>query len=219
MPISVTCGACEKTYTVKETAAGKTFRCKHCNEPITVPQGRDEADSESDAWEITEGAEAPRITPRRRPARETAPEKTARSKRPSGPGIPITIILAILIEGLFLALNGFNLLSSLSHADVNLVGIAGLCLRILLEIAVAVGLWQRRHLARTAGMILSGIGLALVVVCGGVALILGSQEQIAAQVGVGGRALFVAILAVQAILFGGQIVLLMSNSAADYCDR
>jgi predicted Zn finger-like uncharacterized protein len=39
MPISVSCGECGTSYTVKDEAAGRKFKCRECSAVIEVPAG------------------------------------------------------------------------------------------------------------------------------------------------------------------------------------
>ena len=52
MPIKAKCRKCSKVYTVKDELAGKKFRCKQCEAPVTVPQPAVliEDDLEEDDW-------------------------------------------------------------------------------------------------------------------------------------------------------------------------
>ncbi len=52
MPIKAKCRKCSKIYTVKDALAGKKFRCKQCEAPVTVPQPAVliEDEPEEDDW-------------------------------------------------------------------------------------------------------------------------------------------------------------------------
>jgi hypothetical protein len=67
-------------------------------------------------------------------------------------------------------------------------------------------------------MSLSGLGIAFVTLCGGMTLLFAGQQQVAAQFA-GGKALLLGLLGLQAAVFIAQIVLLLSDSASDYCNR
>ncbi|WP_417849985.1 hypothetical protein [Thalassoglobus sp.] len=48
MPIKTKCRKCRRAYTVKDELAGKKFRCKECQSPVTVPQPAVPLDEEPD---------------------------------------------------------------------------------------------------------------------------------------------------------------------------
>ncbi len=52
MPIKAKCRKCSRDYTVKDELAGKKFRCKQCEAPVTVPQPAVliEDEPEEDEW-------------------------------------------------------------------------------------------------------------------------------------------------------------------------
>ena len=160
MPISISCPTCESKYQVKESAAGKKLRCRNCETVIPIPVLNRESEAEPDPPEL---AAPPLVRRQRSTSRSQEPDRSPRKK--AGPAIPLTVLLAMLVEGLLIAFNGFNLVSGLVTGQANPLGLAGIALRIALEIAILVGLWQGRHLARQAAMLLSGLGIAFVILC------------------------------------------------------
>lgn len=98
-----------------------------------------------------------------------------------------------------------------SDNSANLGGIVVIVLRISLELAVVAGLWQGRHLARTAALWLSGLGLGMVAIYGGAKLLASAPGA--------GKAATLVILGLQFVLLAAELVLLMTDSATDFCDR
>jgi hypothetical protein len=217
MAISICCPTCERKYRVKESASGKKLRCQNCETVIPIPVLDTEFEAEPDPPDLEPDVAAPPVVRRRRSkSRSQQPDRARREQ--AGPAIPLTVLLAMLIEGLLIAFNGFNLVTGLAAGQGNLLGLAGTAVRVALEIAIVVGLWQGWHLARMAAMILSGLGIAFVALCGGMMLLFAGQQQVAAQIP-GGKALLLAALGLQALMSIAQIVALLSDSATDYCNH
>ncbi|MBS0261338.1 MAG: hypothetical protein JSS02_05225, partial [Planctomycetes bacterium] len=78
-------------------------------------------------------------------------------RRRSDSSMPVTIMVAIGIEGLFIALNALGIVGNLLQS--NFPGACGSVVRIAIEVALLVGLIQRKSSARTAALVLSAIGL------------------------------------------------------------
>ncbi|TWT46972.1 hypothetical protein KOR42_43160 [Thalassoglobus neptunius] len=58
MPIRATCRECGKSYNVRDELAGKKFRCKQCQKPVSVPQPAvlEEEEAEEDLWDSDFGS-------------------------------------------------------------------------------------------------------------------------------------------------------------------
>jgi|SaaInlStandDraft_1057018.scaffolds.fasta_scaffold29567_2 hypothetical protein len=105
VPIKAKCRKCSKVYTVKDELAGKKFRCKQCQTPVTVPQPavilEEEPEPEEDLFGSNDdfGGDdfgsfgddfgddyGEPVRPKKR-KKKPAPKKKRRKKKSSGPGI------------------------------------------------------------------------------------------------------------------------------------
>lgn len=110
MPIKAKCRKCSKVYTVKDELAGKKFRCKQCQTPVTVPQpavileeepepeedlfgsnddfGGDEFGSFGDDFGDDYGDDyGEPVRPKKRKKKPAPKKKKRRKKKSSGPGV------------------------------------------------------------------------------------------------------------------------------------
>jgi hypothetical protein len=221
MPISADCPQCGKTYRVKDDFAGKKFRCKACQAVVSVPEAKapsgdpwDDLDlgefQEQDSYADDEFA-APPATPQRR-------KKKKKSRSRAG-GMPVTVIIALCGIGLLMAFNLFGIVAQAVQGAVP--GACGSCIRLLIEIAVLVGLINRSAATRWVAIILSGI-MALFLGLGviGVAFFL-SQVELPPQAEVPEFMipLLIVILSVQIVIEFVIIGTLLAPSSADYLNQ
>jgi len=82
--------------------------------------------------------------------------------------MPVTVIVAIAVEALFVLLNiaGFIM----QAVQKNFSGATGSGVRLAIEIGILTGFFQRKSSSRTSAIALSSVGLVLMFVCGGVVL-------------------------------------------------
>lgn len=109
MPIQVPC-ACGKRYNVADKLAGKRFKCKSCDEVLTVPAAIVEDDEfafmDADLDdEFAQGTPLAPAPPRRRRAAKTATKPQVQHREPSNwtfgrVGKKIFGVLAILIASI-----------------------------------------------------------------------------------------------------------------------
>ncbi|MBS0263193.1 MAG: hypothetical protein JSS02_14710 [Planctomycetes bacterium] len=174
MSIKITCAQCQKSYQVKDDAAGKKFRCKGCETLIPVPlpvATLDEEPALDDDWsDLIEDVTPEPPPPRRRqpksrpkPARRAAVQKTPR--RP----IPATVVATCLLCTLgsvfwfFVGKQAISIVqgpifngNNLQHASwpvVAMMGWAGL------DVLVLLGLLFRLNAARLIGMLMDGLAM------------------------------------------------------------
>ena len=93
MPIRVKCRSCSNELRLKDTAAGKTIKCRKCDYPIRVPQ----ADSEWDSY----GEEEYEPLPRHRPSikRTSGSLGTTKRKRSAKKSNQAPVIIGAAIGG------------------------------------------------------------------------------------------------------------------------
>lgn len=219
MSIDVSCPTCDKSYKVKDEAGGKKLRCKECQTLIPIPEA---AVEEADPWEgIDEQAqedwdggddEEAGLPPVVRTSKKKKPAKVSRAY--SGDGMPPTIIVALCINGLILAANIFGIGSALAQAGQG-GRTGGGVLRIIVGISILRGLVNRSDRTRRNSIMLDIIGLVFVGILGAVLL----ARDGAPQAGGIDKATLFAIFGAQAVLWVADMVVLMSQSARDYCNQ
>lgn len=155
-------------------------------------------------------------TPRRQALRRKT--KGAAAQRRTSRRIPLSVVTAITTEGLFIALNSTNLFA-LTLGQDSVASFAGIAVRLLFNFAIILGLWQRKHMARRAAMILSGVGLVLMCVCCGGFFLFNRNPAGMPATSEGNKPLILAAFVGQAILDFVSIVSLYMDSAEEYCDR
>jgi hypothetical protein len=216
MSIQVICPTCDQVHTVKDEAAGKKLRCKGCQAVIPIPAA-DEVE-QADPWDTGELDEpAPRRTLQqapRRPRKTSAEPKLAR--RSSRDGMPATIIIALIVNGLLIGFNILAIIGSITMVN-NILVLIWSILRILIEAAVIKGLVDRSNRIRWNSIILDAVGLALVLLCFAPAIFLVPDALRQPGVAVGAAAV-IAVYVLQSMLWIVDIVVLLSPSARDYCN-
>lgn len=245
MPISCECPQCGKRLKAADAAAGKKAKCPDCGGAVPIPAAKKKPRTEAAGDEefdlqnldIEAGMAGPieedqvacpmcgesiRATASRcrfcgEDLEAPRKKKTGRRRSSSGSGMPIPVVVAIVIECLFIGLNGLGIVGNLMQSNVG--GAVGSVIRILIEISIVSGLWQRKSSARTSALVLSGIGIVLMVVCGGFVLLAGQQAQVMAQVPQEIKAIVIAVLVLQTVLYITDIVSLMTSSAQEYLDQ
>ncbi len=128
MTISVRCSECAKKYTVKDEAAGKSFKCKDCGATLAVPAAKPRPDE--DAFEDYEDdsfeAEAPAPRRSKKPTAGSRGGTTKKKSAKSSSGGSIVFIggavlgAIVLLAGLGIAVSKLGLGSSwvdYSHPD------------------------------------------------------------------------------------------------------
>ena len=216
MPIQVVCPNCDKTYKVKDEAAGKKLRCKTCETVIPIPA----ADvAEPDPWDVLpeEGnenelppSELPPVQRKKRPQGQAK-----RTRAGSGGGMPVTVIVSIVLCGVMIALNILAAIASLLGADVT-NGVGGV-IRLAVNATIIKGLVDRSNRLRWNAIFLDGIGLAWAFLCGGAIVFFADGPKLDNMPG--GKTGFVVILAFQIVLWIVDLTMLVSPSARDYCNQ
>jgi len=149
-----------------------------------------------------------------------APKATKKGKRrrSRGDGLPVTIIIAVVIECLFICVNLFNAVT-IVMAGQNYGGLAGVGIRIAIEGSIIGGLLQRKSSSRTTAIVLCSIGLVGFLVCGGLVLFAASMIPAAMQqVDDDTKIGLIVLLGVQIALYATQLGVLLSPSASDFCN-
>lgn len=229
MAISVDCPQCQQTYSLKESYAGRRFRCKGCGHVITIPAELKSGADAEDPWdnldlEEMEGGDAVEEVTTVRPVagerfRSESPRKRSRQAALPGLfGLPIPVVVAIACEGLLILFNTANIvLGMLQHTS------SGACIsavRIGLEVVAILGYLQGNNLARMVSMWLSALGVVLLTTCA--LLFVVSPQALPAeaqsQVPQGFLYVIAGLMMVQVGLFVAIIISLMMPSAVEFFD-
>jgi hypothetical protein len=213
MPITATCPDCAKSIEVKDEHAGKKFRCKQCGGVVTVPDvtaatGGDEWNDLDAAAEI--GELPPRLDEQQRRRRAN------RDDDESPGGMPAVVIVAIVLESLLILLNIVGIFGNLASQNVG--GACGSMLRILIEAGAITGYALANNAIRWISVILSGVGIALLIACGGFFMLMGESlpPAVRAQFPQEMIIVLLVILAVQILMMAAIIACLVVPSARDY---
>ena len=220
MPIEIACPECEKVYKVKDDAAGKKFRCKECQTVIPIPA--DAQPAEPDSWDVA-GDDDPELPPVVR-KRKPVPVKRSREvvRESYGGGMPVTVIISIVLNGLMLALNILGMIGGLLIGNYANTGFG--FIRLLVDAVIIKGLLEASNRIRWNSIILDGAGVAALLFCVSPAMIFAPQEfhKAMGQDAVGRGALmtvFVAALVAQGVIWLADMILLLTPSARDYCNQ
>lgn len=125
MPIKAKCRKCSKSYTVKDELAGKKFRCKQCEAPVTVPQPAVliEDEPEDDDWGSGDFGDFSEddyddipARPKKRKKKPAAKKKRKKKRSSSGSGVGAKI--GAILGGVF----GFLVVVSLIMKIISGVG-------------------------------------------------------------------------------------------------
>jgi hypothetical protein len=217
MSIQVVCPTCEKTYKVKDEAAGKKMKCKGCETVIPIPAVAAVIE-EPDPWDVLpeqgdEDEAAPRLPPVRR---KQKPQPTAkRSRTRSADGMPVTVIVSIVLCGIMAAISGLAIVAFLLASNIILAALS--LIRLAVNGTIIKGLIDRSNRLRWNAIIVDGLGLAWAFTCGAAMLFLGTGEQIGAIPG--GKIGIVVALAFQIVVWITDLAVLLSPSARDYCNQ
>lgn len=211
MSIDVLCPTCDKSYKVKDEAAGKKLRCKACQTLIPIPEAVEEADpwdavdeQSQEPWDDEEEEAAPP------PVVRAGKKKPAKASR-SGGGMPVTIIVALCINGLLIAANLFGMVSMLSQGGAG-GRTGGSIARLIIEISIIRGLINRSDRIRRNSIMLDIIGLVVIAIVAAVVMF-GPRQ--------GGmdKTTLMVIFVVQGALWIADMVVLMSPSAKEFCNE
>jgi hypothetical protein len=246
MPISCECPECGKRLKAADSAAGKKAKCPDCGAAVPIPALRpkkkapavDDDEFDLQKLNIDAGLEGPveedlvpcpmcgeMIKPAATKCRYCGEDlKRGKKKKKgrhasSGGGMPVTVIVALIIECLFILLNIFNAIMIIVQQQ-NLGGIAGAGVRIAIEASIIGGFLQQSNSARTKAIALSAVGMFFMLVCGGIMIFAvqlapGALQQLDDQTKLGLVIIFVG----QFVLYGTEIGVLLTGSAQDYLNQ
>lgn len=214
MPIEVTCPSCDKKYKVKDDAAGKKIRCKNCETVIKIPLV--EQAEEQDPWDsVDEREQEEEPEPPPPPRRSSTSKSAKRSRKSSSAGLPVTIIASLSIIGLMMAFCLFSVFKMATSQPINLPGLVGVVLRILIDTGLILGLLNRINAVRWVCIALDCLGLGFTCLCLG-AFFLVLPPEATKQIPPGDITLLIAVFAVQFVLWISDIVILLTPSAKEY---
>jgi DNA-directed RNA polymerase subunit M/transcription elongation factor TFIIS len=241
MPISCECPECGKRLKAADSAAGKKAKCPDCGAAVPIPAlkpkkkapAADDDEFDLQKLNIDAGLEGPveedlvpcpmcgeMIKPAATKCRYCGEDlKRARKKKGkragSGDGMPVTVIVAVCIEVLFMLFNVAGIVMQL--IDSNIGGAAGSFVRLGIEVRILTGYFQRKSSSRTSAIALSAVGLVLMFVCGGLVLFFAAQiPQVKAQVPENLMTVIIGVLVLQILMYIIQIAVLLTSSARDY---
>ncbi len=197
MAIKAECGECGRVYHVKDDLNGKKIRCRECQGVIVV-----QADQEDDLEDIYE--EQLEL-----PVKKSKSKKAKR--RPSGPPMPISIIVAlvclVMMFGLTI-LECFGLDEDVDGVKLDRVRVAGrtigVVLRGIIQLVVFVGVFRGK-----AGVVTPSIAMGVFAALMAIGTSLVSWNQPDGDIIVG-------LLVFYAVLRVFFIVSILSPTAADY---
>src|SRR5579872_2817602 len=194
MPIQVVCPTCEKSYKVKDEAAGKKMRCKGCETVIPIPAPADV--DQADPWDaLPEAGEEGEATPQLPPVqRKKKPQPTSkRSRASASDGMPVTVIVSIVICGVIAAGSVVGMVLNLTQSNAG--GAGGGLIRLGIACSIINGLRSRKNYSRWAAIILDAVGLAFTFLCIGGALLL-FHQQVSQRMPAEGVAILAAIFGI-----------------------
>lgn len=215
MPIEVVCPSCDKVHKVKDEAAGKKLRCKGCQTVIPIPAAA--AAVEDDLWEtLDENEGGEELPPVIRQASPTKKKSSKRSHSSSGDGMPVTVILSVGINGLF------ALYAAYSAVDFLMAGVIGKAIgsgvRVLFDIMIIKGLFDRSNRLRWNSIMLDGLGLGFLFLCFAPTALL-ARQQLEQQVAADAIGLLLLVFVIQSVLWLADLILLLTPSAKEHCNQ
>lgn len=143
MAIEVQCGACFRTYRVKDERAGSKIRCKECQEVIEVPYEDDIGDFDEDDY-VEEPAPVRRPKKKKRSSDRPKKRKPKRSQS-SGDVVPVwRRVLGLPVFLLGITILGFAIYG-LVTGELKRVRVGGF---IFAGVCISVGLkWMMGQVA------------------------------------------------------------------------
>lgn len=170
MAIEVQCSACGAEFTFSDSHAGRLFRCRECDEELSIPSAAD-----VDPWAEESSADNPYANTRRR---------RKSSSRQRSDAMPVSIIIVLVCFGINVLFSIFNAMLADAPREARHFQFLGMVIGVIITVGLATGICLRSNVVRwiTVGLYVlgifgSGCGVAMFLLNPGMQDLLTQQGQ------------------------------------------